>query len=101
MNDQIDTLLSERRRFPPPRGFAARASATESLYQAGRDWKRFWEDQARAGVDRTVEPGARLATASRALVRRRKAQRLGQLPRSPSRRSSAEQGGAHLGRRAR
>ncbi|HEY4649514.1 MAG TPA: acetate--CoA ligase [Gemmatimonadales bacterium] len=48
MNDQIDTLLSERRRFPPPRGFAARASATESLYQAGRDWKRFWEDQARA-----------------------------------------------------
>ena len=47
MNDQIETLLSEQRRFPPPRGFAARAAATESLYQAGRDWKRFWEDQAR------------------------------------------------------
>src|SRR6476661_4555275 len=49
MNDQIDTLLSEQRRFPPPRNFAARAHATESLYQeAERDWKHFWEDQARA-----------------------------------------------------
>src|SRR6478672_6917530 len=49
MNDQIDTLLIEQRRFPPPRTFAARANATASLYQdAQRDWKRFWEDQARA-----------------------------------------------------
>src|SRR5215216_4134848 len=47
MNDQIDTLLSEERRFPPPRGFAARAAATETLYQAGGDWKKFWEQQAR------------------------------------------------------
>jgi acetyl-CoA synthetase len=47
MNDQIDTLLSEQRRFPPPRGFAARAAATEALYQAGGDWKKFWEQQAR------------------------------------------------------
>src|SRR4051794_40791257 len=47
MNDQIDTLLSEQRRFPPPPGFAARAAATESLYEAGRDWKKFWEQQAR------------------------------------------------------
>ncbi len=47
MNDQIDTLLSEQRRFPPPRGFAARAAATDSLYEAGRDWKKFWEQQAR------------------------------------------------------
>jgi acetyl-CoA synthetase len=47
MNDQIDTLLSEQRRFPPPRAFAARANATDSLYQAGRDWKHFWEEQAR------------------------------------------------------
>ena len=46
MNDQIDTLLSEQRRFPPPRGFAARAAATDSLYEAGRDWKKFWEQQA-------------------------------------------------------
>ncbi|HEX2251346.1 MAG TPA: AMP-binding protein, partial [Gemmatimonadales bacterium] len=48
MNDQIDTLLSEQRRFPPPRGFAARAAATQALYDAGRDWQRFWEDQARS-----------------------------------------------------
>ena len=47
MNDQIDTLLSEQRRFPPPREFAARAAATDSLYEAGRDWKKFWEQQAR------------------------------------------------------
>src|SRR5215207_4191077 len=48
MNHQIDTLLSEQRRFPPPREFAARAAATEALYGAGRDWKHFWEEQARA-----------------------------------------------------
>ncbi|HEV7364317.1 MAG TPA: acetate--CoA ligase [Gemmatimonadales bacterium] len=48
MSDQIETLLSEQRRFPPPRAFAARAAATEELYAAGRDWKRFWEEQARA-----------------------------------------------------
>ena len=47
MNDQIDTLLSEQRRFPPPPEFAARAAATEALYEAGRDWKKFWEQQAR------------------------------------------------------
>ena len=28
MNHQIDTLLSESRRFPPPPGFAAQAIAT-------------------------------------------------------------------------
>ncbi|MEA2722488.1 MAG: hypothetical protein QOH59_259, partial [Gemmatimonadales bacterium] len=27
MNEQIDTLLSETRRFPPPEAFAARAAA--------------------------------------------------------------------------
>jgi acetyl-CoA synthetase len=47
MNDQIDTLLSELRRFPPPPDFAARAAATDALYGAGRDAKRFWEEQAR------------------------------------------------------
>jgi acetyl-CoA synthetase len=47
MNDQIDTLLSELRRFPPPPDFAAHAAATDALYGAGRDAKRFWEEQAR------------------------------------------------------
>src|SRR4051794_34184345 len=47
MNDQLDTLLSEQRRFPPPPQFAARAAATEALYAAGRHPERFWEEQAR------------------------------------------------------
>jgi acetyl-CoA synthetase len=47
MTDQIDTLLSEKRRFPATQEFAARAAATASLYVSGQDWKRFWEDQAR------------------------------------------------------
>ncbi len=48
MNDQIDTLLSENRRFPPPPRFAAQAVAKENLYRAGEDWVQFWEDQARS-----------------------------------------------------
>ena len=48
MSDQIDTLLIEKRRFPTTAEFAARASSTAALYVAGQDWKRFWEDQARA-----------------------------------------------------
>jgi acetyl-CoA synthetase len=48
MGDQIDTLLSEKRRFPTTAEFAARAAGTTALYAAGQDWKRFWEDQARA-----------------------------------------------------
>jgi acetyl-CoA synthetase len=48
MNHQIDTLLSEKRRFPATAEFAARAAATASIYVTGQDWKLFWEDQARA-----------------------------------------------------
>ncbi|HEY9016045.1 MAG TPA: acetate--CoA ligase, partial [Gemmatimonadales bacterium] len=48
MNHQIDTLLEEQRRFPPPSAFASQANATDTLYQAGRDWQRFWEEQARS-----------------------------------------------------
>jgi acetyl-CoA synthetase len=48
MTDQIETLLSERRRFPTTAEFAARASTTAALYVAGSDWKQFWEGQARA-----------------------------------------------------
>jgi len=48
MTDQLATLLSEQRRFPPPPEFAARAAATPELYrQAKADRLRFWEDQAR------------------------------------------------------
>jgi acetyl-CoA synthetase len=49
MTDQIDTLLSEQRRFPPPAGFVDQANATRSLYDAAaRDSEKFWADQARA-----------------------------------------------------
>ena len=49
MTDQLDTLLSEQRRFPPPPAFAAEANATAALYQAAaRDQEQFWADQARA-----------------------------------------------------
>jgi acetyl-CoA synthetase len=49
MTDQIDTLLSEQRRFPAPAEFAARAAATQELYdRAARDREGFWEEQARA-----------------------------------------------------
>ena len=36
MADQIDTLLSEERRFPPTPEFAASAAASEALYAAAK-----------------------------------------------------------------
>ena len=49
MSDQLATLLSEQRRFPPSPEFAGRAQATEELFHAAhRDREGFWEDQARA-----------------------------------------------------
>jgi acetyl-CoA synthetase len=49
MSDQISTLLTESRRFPPPAAFAAQANAQPSLYAAASaDRLRFWEEQAGA-----------------------------------------------------
>jgi acetyl-CoA synthetase len=49
MTDQLATLLSEQRRFPPPAEFAAHANATAELYaRAGADRLAFWAEQARA-----------------------------------------------------
>ena len=49
MTDQITTLLSEDRRFPPPAAFSRAANATPALYEAGAaDPVAFWEEQARA-----------------------------------------------------
>jgi len=48
MTDQLATLLTEERRFPPPPSFAAQANATDTLYQsASRDRLAFWAEQAR------------------------------------------------------
>jgi acetyl-CoA synthetase len=49
VTDQLDTLLSEQRRFPAPPGFAGQANATTALYEAAdRDRETFWAQQARA-----------------------------------------------------
>jgi acetyl-CoA synthetase len=49
MTDQLATLLSEQRRFPPAAAFAAQANATAALYEAAaRDREGFWAEQARA-----------------------------------------------------
>jgi acetyl-CoA synthetase len=49
MSDQLSTLLSEQRRFPPPEAFARSAQADESLYaRAQADRLGFWAEQAGA-----------------------------------------------------
>jgi acetyl-CoA synthetase len=48
MTDQLATLLSEQRRFPPPPAFAGQANAKAVLYEAAaRDREGFWAAQAR------------------------------------------------------
>jgi acetyl-CoA synthetase len=47
MSDQLETLLSEKRRYPTTPEFAGRSAATAALYTAGQNWQQFWEDQAR------------------------------------------------------
>ncbi|MES1167232.1 MAG: acetate--CoA ligase, partial [Pseudomonadota bacterium] len=47
MTQQLDTLLSEERRFPPSQAFAAEAVATAATYaEAAADRLRFWADRA-------------------------------------------------------
>jgi acetyl-CoA synthetase len=49
MSDQLDTLLTEHRRFPPPEAFAARAHGGAALSQAAeQDRVQFWAEQAGA-----------------------------------------------------
>ncbi|HEU4762015.1 MAG TPA: acetate--CoA ligase [Gemmatimonadales bacterium] len=48
MSHQLDTLLSEDRRFPPPAGFAANANAGPGIYTRGEDAEAFWADEAHA-----------------------------------------------------
>ncbi|MBP7621376.1 MAG: acetate--CoA ligase, partial [Gemmatimonadales bacterium] len=48
MSDQLQTLLSEERRFPPDPAFAAAAVTTEATYdQAAADRLGFWEAEAK------------------------------------------------------
>ncbi len=51
--DTIESLLKEKRIFPPPAEFAARAQIQQAEYQrlmtlAQADYERFWAEQARA-----------------------------------------------------
>jgi len=47
MKDQLATLLSEQRRFPPPADFARQAAATDALYREGAyNREAFWAAQA-------------------------------------------------------
>ncbi len=48
MSDQLDTLLSEKRRFDTTAEFAARSASTTALYAAGQNPERFWEGEAKA-----------------------------------------------------
>ncbi len=47
VTDQLATLLSEQRRFPPSPEFAAEANADRGLYVAGRDREAFWASEAK------------------------------------------------------
>ncbi len=49
MTDQLATLLTEQRRFPPPPEFSAQANAKADLYErAKRDRLGFWAEEALA-----------------------------------------------------
>jgi acetyl-CoA synthetase len=49
LSDQLATLLSEQRRFPPPEAFAAGANGSLALHRAAeQDREGFWAEQARA-----------------------------------------------------
>jgi acetyl-CoA synthetase len=48
VSQDIDTLLLEERRFPPPPEFAAQANAQPSIYDEG--WEAFWEREGRERV---------------------------------------------------
>ena len=57
MTDQLDTLLSETRRFPPPADFAARAVAQPGIHErAAKDPEAFWAEEARRLDGYAVEP---------------------------------------------
>ena len=57
MSNDIDTLLLEERRYPPPPEFAAQVNAQPSIYD--EDFEAFW---AREGTERVTwfEPFTKL-----------------------------------------
>ena len=74
-SDQLDTLLSEQRRFPPPQSFVAQANGSRALQHAAeRDPGRLTGPN-RAGEFQWIRPwdtAAGLETSARKVVHRRK-----------------------------
>src|SRR5438552_8013825 len=56
-SNTIDTLLLEKRRYPPPEDFASQANATADLYE--QDFEQVWEREGRERVT-WFEPFSRL-----------------------------------------
>ncbi|MDX6436255.1 MAG: acetyl-CoA synthetase, partial [Gaiellaceae bacterium] len=48
MNNTIDTMLLEERRYPPDPDFARQANAQPDIYE--RDWEELWETEGRERV---------------------------------------------------
>ena len=102
--NEIDALLNEARVFPPSAEWRSNALANDpSVYaRAAADPEAFWAGFAsELEWIAAVDEGPRLAAAAREVVRRRPAERQRQLSRSPRPHRAPQQGGAHLGRRAR
>ena len=99
----IESLSEETRRFAPPAEFAAQAIARPGIYEeAERDYVEFWACWARKlEWMKPFTSGARMEGAVRDVVRRRRTQRLGQLPRPPRARGQGRQSRLLLRRRAR
>ncbi len=101
---QIDALLQENRHFDPPPAFvaAAHVARPEGL-RGGRTRPRgiLGGVCRRARVEHAVDAGARLAAATRQVVRRRHAQRERELPGPARPRLASQQGRDHLGGGAR
>ena len=101
---EIDNLLQENRRFPPPDAWTKSANITDpAVYdRAAADPEAFWAElRPRARVDAAVGPRARVAAAEREVVRRRQAQCQRQLPRSPCPHRAPQQGRHSSGRASR
>ena len=82
----IDVLLHENRKFPPPDEFrrGALVSSPDILRRSGaRSRSILGARGGRARVDPEMGQGSRLEAAAREVVHRRKAQRLGELRRPP------------------
>ncbi len=101
---QIDALLREDREFAAVARVCRACPRQRSRHlRKSRQGSRSVLGAVRLGarVEHALDEGARLEAAAREVVRRRQAQRERQLPRPPRPHVAQEQGGHHLGRRAR